>query len=84
MGSSSSSRNNNEDHEKFNFRFTDCSCQCDASKKHTGDIHGQNDNPQVAFLTALMTQMNRSQYDIRMFFSRKIMECVFLSLSHRM
>jgi hypothetical protein len=69
MGSSSSSStNNNDDHEQFNFRFTDCSCKCDANKKRVE----QNDIPQTAFLTALMTQMSRSQYDIRMLFKKQM------------
>jgi len=73
MGSSSSSTSSSEDpnveaSERFNFRFTDCSCKCDASKKRVGDIYGQNDIPQAAFLTALMSQMGRSQYDIRKLF----------------
>ncbi len=70
MGSSSSSRKSIEDpnveaHERFHFRFTDCSCQCDASKKRAGN----NDQSQTALLSVLMAQMNRSQYDIREFFS---------------
>lgn len=67
MGSSSSnSKNHVEDFEQFHFRFTDCLCKCNASKKPFKDMYEQNDIPQTAFLTALITQMNRSQYDIRM------------------
>ncbi len=65
MGGSSSSAQENsnyETNEQFHFRFTDCSCQCNANKKRLGD---NNDLSQTAFLTALMTQMNRSKYDIR-------------------
>ena len=70
MGSSSSSRSTNqgsniEAHEQFKFRFIDCSCKCDANKKRLEDMYGQDDTPQAAFLTALMTQISRSQYDIR-------------------
>jgi hypothetical protein len=70
MGSSSSSTSSNEDpnieaSERFNFRFTDCSCKCDASKRRAGDVYGQHDVPQAAFLTALMAQIGQSQYDIR-------------------
>ncbi|CAF0970172.1 unnamed protein product [Rotaria sp. Silwood1] len=66
---SSSSIHKNEEskieaHERFNFRFTDCSCKCNASKRRLEDIYGQNDSPQAAFITALITQINRSQYDI--------------------
>jgi hypothetical protein len=74
MGSSSSSTSSSENsnieaNERFNFQFTDCSCKCNANKRRGGeDIYGQNDIPQAAFLTALMTQMSRSQYDIRKFF----------------
>ncbi|CAF1046715.1 unnamed protein product [Rotaria sordida] len=69
MGNSSSSTHSSEEsnieaRERFNFRFTDCSCKCDASKRRIGDIYGQNDSPQAALLTALITQISRSQYEI--------------------
>ena len=61
MGSSSSSINNpDETNERFRFRFTDCSCTCDANKRQLE----QNDIP---YLTAIMTQISRPQYDIRKF-----------------
>ncbi len=62
MGSSSSSSiNNTEDtNEQFHFRFTDCSCKCNANKTHPE----QNDIP---YLTAIMTQIARPQYDLRKF-----------------
>jgi hypothetical protein len=64
MGSSSSSTNSSEEaNEQFHFRFTDCSCKCDASKKRSGE----NDISQNPFLNAIMTQMGRSEYDIREF-----------------
>ncbi|UJR10104.1 hypothetical protein I4U23_014326 [Adineta vaga] len=71
MGSSSSSTtisnkdSNIEASERFHFRFTDCSCNCNANKRRAEDIYRQNDIPQAAFLSALMTQMEQSQYDIR-------------------
>ncbi|CAF3048729.1 unnamed protein product [Rotaria socialis] len=69
MGTSSSSihhkeQSNIDAHEQFHFRFTDCSCKCDANKRRVGDIYEQNDSPQAAFLTALITQISRPQYDI--------------------
>ncbi|CAF0861955.1 unnamed protein product [Adineta ricciae] len=70
MGSSStktsaSKDSNIEAHERFRFRFTDCSCQCEASKKRAEDVYRENDIPQAAFLSALMTQIGQSQYDLR-------------------
>ncbi|CAF2525442.1 unnamed protein product [Rotaria sp. Silwood2] len=60
----SNEKSNIEAREQFNFRFTDCSCKCDASKRRVGDIYEQNNSPQAAFITALITQISRSQYDI--------------------
>ena len=70
MGSSptktSASKDSNvEAHERFQFRFTDCSCQCEASKKRADDVYRENDIPQAAFHSALMTQIGQSQYDLR-------------------
>ena len=75
--SSSSSCNNHENpnieaNERFHFRFTDCSCQCNANKKRAIGVGGGRENhdlPQVPFMNAFLTPINRSQYDIRELFS---------------
>lgn len=73
MGINSSSRHKNEEsdieaREQFHFRFTDCSCKCDSKKRRLKDLYNQNDSPQTAILTALITQISRPEYDISKMF----------------
>lgn len=68
MGSSSSSSSScstdDQSHEQFTFRFTDCTCRCNAKKTCPTD----SELPPAALLTALMSKINRAQYDLRELF----------------